>query len=83
MPATLGRTAAVTHVLRGHALDTSGQTVSVSGDPDGRRSAASALLLVRLGEERGVPATTSLAGTDLGVDDLRRPGAEVDDAEYI
>ena len=41
------------------------------------RSAASALLLVRLGEERGIPAPTLLAGTGLAVDDLLRPGAEV------
>lgn len=44
------------------------------------RSAASALLLVRLGEERGLPAAQLLAGTGIDVQDLLRPGAEVDDA---
>ena len=44
------------------------------------RSAASVLLLVRLGEERGLAATDLLAGTGLEVDDLLRPGAEVDGA---
>ena len=43
------------------------------------RSAASALLLVRLGEERGVPADLALAGTGLRLDDLRQPGAEIPD----
>lgn len=47
------------------------------------RSAASALLLVRLGEERGVPATTSLAGTGLALADLLRPGAEVEAADEL
>lgn len=48
-----------------------------------RRSAASALLLVRLGEERGVPSATSLRGTGLDLEDLRRPGAEVDDEQEL
>jgi AraC-like DNA-binding protein len=43
------------------------------------RSAASVLLLVRLGEEHGVPAEQSLAGTGTALEDLRRPGAEVQD----
>ncbi len=47
------------------------------------RSAASALLLVRLGEEHGLPASRSLAGTGLTVDDLRRPRAEVEDAAEL
>lgn len=47
------------------------------------RSAASALLLVRLGEERGVPAATSLAGTGLALPDLLRPAAEVDAADEL
>ena len=68
---------AVTHVARGHGLDSSGQTVSVSGDLDGRRSAASALLLTRLGQERGVPPETTLAGTGLDLAALRVPGTEV------
>lgn len=42
------------------------------------RSAASALLLVRLGEERGLPAAELLAGTGLALPDLLRPGAEVE-----
>lgn len=42
------------------------------------RSAASTLLLVRLGVERGLSERALLAGTGLTVDDLRRPGAEVD-----
>ncbi|MCW2613119.1 MAG: putative transcriptional regulator [Frankiales bacterium] len=42
------------------------------------RSAASALLLVRLGLERGLAEQQLLAGTGLSLDDLRRPGAEVD-----
>jgi len=41
------------------------------------RSAASALLLARLGAERGVPPQTTLAGTGLRLDDLREPGREV------
>lgn len=48
------------------------------------RSAASALLLVRLGEERGLSAASTLAGTGLTVEDLRRPGAEIEDeAELV
>ncbi len=47
------------------------------------RSAASALLLVRLGEERGVPAATALAGTGLSLPDLLRPGAEVEAADEL
>lgn len=46
-------------------------------DLTARRGAASALLLTRLGEERGVPASTSLQTTGLGLEDLLRPGAEV------
>jgi AraC-like DNA-binding protein len=42
-----------------------------------RRSAASALLLVRLGQERGVTAAVSLAGTGLTLEDLRVPGTEI------
>lgn len=43
-----------------------------------RRSAASTLLLVRLGLERGLSERALLAGTGLDVEDLRRPGCEVD-----
>jgi AraC-like DNA-binding protein len=46
-------------------------------DVDGPRSAASALLLTRLGVERGVPAEVALAGTGLTLDALRVPGTEV------
>ena len=46
-------------------------------DWDAPRSAASALLLTRLGEERGVPAAELLAGTGLDLDRLRVPGTEV------
>lgn len=49
----------------------------MSGGPDDPRSAASALLLTRLGIERGVPATTTLAGTGLDLALLRTPGTEV------
>lgn len=48
-----------------------------------RRSAASTLLLVRLGEERGVAADALLLGSGLTLDDLRRPGAEVDDDQEL
>jgi len=78
MAATLGTDGGVTQVSPGQVLDTSGQTGVVP-----RRSAASTLLLVRLGEERGVGAARLLAGTRLVVDDLRRPGAEVDDDEEL
>lgn len=44
---------------------------------DHPRSAVSALLLTRLGEERGVPADVSLGGTGLQVGDLQDPAAEV------
>jgi AraC-like DNA-binding protein len=44
---------------------------------DAPRSAASALLLTRLGEERGVPSDVVLAGTGLDLAALRVPGAEV------
>ena len=44
---------------------------------DRPRSPASALLLTRLGEERGVPADMVLAGTGLDVAALRAPGTEV------
>jgi AraC-like DNA-binding protein len=44
---------------------------------DRPRSAASALLLTRLAEERGVPAGVVLAGTGLELPALRVPGAEV------
>ena len=77
-PRTLGTARRRTHVARGQALDTSGHTREVP-----RRSAASALLLVRLGEERGVPADRSLHGTGLALDDLRRPGAEVSDEQEL
>ena len=46
-------------------------------DPAAPRSAASALLLARLGEERGVPAEVTLAGTGLRLADLRVPGREI------
>jgi AraC-like DNA-binding protein len=46
-------------------------------DWQGRRSAASALLLTRLGEERGVPAEVTLHGTGLDLPTLRTPGTEV------
>lgn len=62
------------HVMRGQRLDLFGHTVGVTALT---RSAASTLLLVRLGVERGIDEATSLAGTGLTVDDLRRPGAEV------
>jgi AraC-like DNA-binding protein len=42
-----------------------------------RRSAASALLLTRLGEERGVPSSAVLDGTGLTLADLRVPGTEI------
>ena len=48
-----------------------------------RRSAASTLLLTRLGIERGVPAQVCLRGTGLDLDDLRRPGAEVDGEQEL
>jgi AraC-like DNA-binding protein len=48
-----------------------------------RRSAASALLLVRLGTEHGVPAQTALAGTGLSLDELRTPGTEVTGAQEL
>lgn len=41
------------------------------------RSGASALLLTRLGEERGVPAARTLAGTGLTLERLRVPGTEI------
>jgi AraC-like DNA-binding protein len=44
---------------------------------DRPRSAASALLLTRLGQERGVPADVVLAGTGLDLAALRVPGTEV------
>ena len=44
---------------------------------DAPRSAASVVLLVRLGEEHGVAAADLLAGTGLGLDALLRPGTEV------
>jgi AraC-like DNA-binding protein len=47
------------------------------------RSPASALLLTRLGQERGVPVERLLAGTGLSVEDLRRPGAEVTGAQEL
>jgi AraC-like DNA-binding protein len=46
-------------------------------DWDAPRSAASALLLTRLGLERDVPAARTLAGTGLTLEALRVPGAEV------
>ena len=62
-----------------------GMTAGGSGDDgrgaverhDGPRSAASALLLTRLGAEHGVEPATTLAGTGLDLDALRVPGAEV------
>ena len=48
-----------------------------------RRSAASSLLLVRLGEERGLPAEVVLQDTDLSLTDLQQPGAEVADADEL
>ncbi len=47
------------------------------------RGAASTLLLTRLGEERGVPATTTLRGTGLALADLLRPGAEVTSGQEL
>lgn len=44
---------------------------------DAPRSAASALLLTRLGVERGVPAEELLAGAGLDLDRLRAPGSEI------
>ena len=44
---------------------------------DAPRSGASALLLTRLGVERGVAAEQLLAGTGLELDALRSPGTEV------
>lgn len=52
-------------------------------DLDARRSAASALVLVRLGEERGVPPERLLHGTGLALDRLREPGAEVTAGEEL
>lgn len=60
-------------VRTGHGLDSFGQVTDWAAP----RSAASALLLTRLGQERGVPAEVSLAGTGLSLDGLRRPGTEV------
>ncbi len=42
-----------------------------------RRGAASTLLLVRLGEEHGLPSEVCLAGTGLELATLLRPGAEI------
>lgn len=47
------------------------------------RSPASALLLTRLGQERGVSVERLLAGTGLSVEDLRRPGTEVTGAQEL
>jgi AraC-like DNA-binding protein len=47
------------------------------------RSAASALLLARLGAERGVPAAEVLAGTGLALEDLRAPGREITGAQEL
>jgi hypothetical protein len=44
---------------------------------DAPRSAASALLLTRLGEEHGVDARVALRGTGLDLDALRSPGTEI------
>ena len=44
---------------------------------DAPRSAASALLLTRLGEEHGVDADVVLRGTGLDLDALRSPGTEI------
>ncbi len=52
-------------------------------DLDAPRSAASALLLTRLGEERGVPAEVTLDGTGLDLVALRRPGAEITGAQEL
>jgi AraC-like DNA-binding protein len=76
MRPTVGATSSGTHVVRGQGLDRFGHDDVVS-DPAGRRSAASALLLTRLGAERGVPPATTLAGTGLEVETLRVPGTEV------
>lgn len=46
-------------------------------DPDERRSAASVLVLTRLGGERGAPPERLLAGAGLRLEDLLVPGAEV------
>ncbi len=43
-----------------------------------RRSAASALLLVRLGVEHGLQESDLLAGTGVTLEQLRQPGVEID-----
>ncbi|MGB8650143.1 MAG: AraC family transcriptional regulator [Mycobacteriales bacterium] len=58
--------------LRGQRLDSFGQV-----DWSAPRSAASVLLLARLGQERGVGSDVTLAGTGLTLSGLRVPGAEV------
>lgn len=47
------------------------------------RSAASALLLARLGSERGVAPDVVLAGTGLALEDLRAPGREITGAQEL
>ena len=66
MARTLGAVRGVHHVLRGQAVDLFGHTARV---PLSRRSAASTLLLVRLGVERGLTEAQCLAGTGLAVED--------------
>jgi hypothetical protein len=72
---TLGSGPGRGHVASGQPLDSSGHHGRVTAE--GRRSAASALLLARLGAEHGVDPATTLAGTGLDLDALRMPGAEV------
>lgn len=55
----------------------------MSKDLDGRRSAASALLLTRLGVERDVDPLTTLAGTGLDLEALRVPGTEITDRQEL
>jgi AraC-like DNA-binding protein len=73
---TVGTPAAPAHVVVGQLLDTSGHDGGMA-DWQARRSGASALLLTRLGAERGVPPEVTLAGTGLDLAGLRDPGTEV------
>jgi AraC-like DNA-binding protein len=79
---TVGAGSPCRQVHPGQALDSFGQVTDVVAqrqgyDHPGRRSAASALLLVRLGLEREVPAPVTLAGTNLTLGALRQPGVEI------
>jgi AraC-like DNA-binding protein len=73
---TVGSRQARLNVSIGHLLDSFGHDERVV-DLEARRSAASALLLTRLGAERGVPVATTLLGTGLDLETLRVPGTEV------